>query len=242
MTLVNADTGEIVDSFEVCEQIIADGLDTFVRVGQALIVIKENGWHRDHGYRSLDDYCERRWGFGRRRGEQLVAAAKVMGDLTDGDANSCSHPLPTHESQTRPLAKLPTPEAKRDAWAEANRTAQAEGRQTTAKDVETIVRKVIEQETVKKERRDDDRRAIDNMADAAGLPRRGTPEAKEADRRLDVIATALGWIRDFDRRDIHPAAEVIALAEETDRDVLRRASVAHEWLTDLLAETERKFG
>ena len=240
MTLVDTVTGEVVDSLDACEEVIQRGLETFVEVGNALMTIRERGWHRQAGYQNFDAYCRERWGMTRRRSSQLIAAAETMTELESGTTVPT---LPSSERQARPLSKLPTPEAKRDAWKQAISKANEDGRdKPTAKDVETIVRKVVAEESGKARQRDEDREAIDEMRENLGLPKPGTPEAKEADRQLDVIATALGWIRDFERRDMRPPAEVIQLAEETDRDVLRRAATAHAWLTELLAETERKFG
>lgn len=238
MTLVNTDTGEIVArSLAENEQVIAAGLQTFVEVGEALMEIRELRQYREVGFSDFDAYCRERWQMSRTQSDRLISASETVGHLAPIGAT------PKNEAQVRPLTRLPSPEAKRDAWKQATDKAKSEGRDApVARDVEDIVRKVVEEETSKKARKDEDRQALDNLAATAGLPARGTPEAKEADRRLDVIATALGWIRDFERRDMRPPAEVIALAEDTDRDVLRRAAKAHAWLSDLLAETERKFG
>lgn len=238
MTLVDADTGEIVArTLDENERIIAAGLQTFVEVGEALMEIRERRQYRDAGYSDFDAYCRQRWGMSRRRSSQLIGAAETVGDL------GTTVPTPDNERQVRPLTRLPTPEAKRDAWTGAVDKAKAEGRDVpVARDVEDMVRKALGEELAAQEQRQADKAEQEQLREDIGAPKPGTPEAKEADRQLDVTATAFGWIRDFERRDMPTPAEVIDLADEHHRDVLRRGRAAHAWLSDLLARGEERFG
>lgn len=106
MTAVDTTTGEVVDltTFDACELLIERGLETFVEVGEALSVIRENRWHHDAGYRNFDDYCRERWGMSRRRSTQLIAAAETIAEL-DGEESGTTVPTPVNEAQARPLSK-----------------------------------------------------------------------------------------------------------------------------------------
>jgi hypothetical protein len=78
-----------------------------------LLKIRERRLYREHG--TFDDYCQRRWGFGRRRGEQLAKAGSVMALLEESNANHGSHRLP-NERQARQLDRLPDDDAKVQVW------------------------------------------------------------------------------------------------------------------------------
>lgn len=118
------------------ERIIERGQKTFVEVGSALTIIRDEKLYR-HAFSTFEDYCKERWGFTRMRASQLIASAKVVANV-----NNCLQ-KPTHESQTRPLARL-EPEQQTEAWKKAVETAP-EGR-LTAKHVETVVAEMIEPE------------------------------------------------------------------------------------------------
>ena len=76
--LIPAMTGQERDDLEFHERIIENAADQikqgFVAIGKSLGVIKAQRLWRDD-YASFDDYCERRWGFGGRRGEQVISGA-----------------------------------------------------------------------------------------------------------------------------------------------------------------------
>lgn len=238
MSLADTETGEIVArSLAENEQIIAAGLQTFVEVGEALMEIRELRQYRTAGFSDFDAYCRERWGMSRSRSTRLINAASTVGDLVPTGTT------PQNEAQVRPLTRLPTPEAKRDAWNGAVDKAKAEGRDApVTRDVEEMVDRLLDTEMKAEERRQADKAEQKKLREDLGIPKPGTPEAKEADRRLDVTATAFGWIRDFERRAMPSPAEVIDLADEHHRDVLRRGQAAHAWLSDLLARGEERFG
>ncbi len=110
------------------EAIIETGLNTFFKVGEALNLIKSKRLYRQE-YSSFEEYCQKRWDFGRHRANQLIEASQVYNNLlTNGIPN-----LPTNERQTRPATKL-TPAQQAEAWQQA--TDQSSDSQPTAKDVE----------------------------------------------------------------------------------------------------------
>jgi len=113
---------------EQYETIIEMGLNTFFKVGEALNLIKSKRLYRQD-YSSFEEYCQRRWDFGRHRANQLIDASQVYNNLLTNGIQI----LPTNERQTRPAAGL-TATQQVKVWQQA--TEQADGREPTAKEVE----------------------------------------------------------------------------------------------------------
>lgn len=82
MTLVNADTGEIVCTLEECEAVIERGLSTFREVGNALATVRDAGLYRQ-AYETFEDYCEQRWNLKRQRAYELMTAAGVADAVSE---------------------------------------------------------------------------------------------------------------------------------------------------------------
>src|SRR5262245_53493835 len=118
-----------VRSIEQYEAIIERGLETFVEVGTALLMIRDGRLYRA-SYGAFEDYCRERWGMSRQRANQLVDAATVAGNLTTMVVS------PTSERQTRPLAHLDSVQ-QREAWLRAVETAP--NGKPTAAHVQTTV-------------------------------------------------------------------------------------------------------
>lgn len=90
-----------IQKLEQLEAVIEKGEKTFVEVGLALTEIKEQKLYtRD--YDTFEAYCQERWGWGSRRGYQLITAANVVASLPLG----CEQAVHT-ESAARELSKLP---------------------------------------------------------------------------------------------------------------------------------------
>lgn len=88
---------------EECEQVIERGLTTFVEVGGALAAIRDGRLYRaSHG--TFEDYCRERWGFSKRRANQLVEAAEVVAEL--GTIVPTDTSAITNEGQARALAPV----------------------------------------------------------------------------------------------------------------------------------------
>lgn len=130
MTLVNAETGEVVSrSLDECEAVIERGLGTFVEVGEALMEIRDQRLYRST-HSDFDTYCRERWGFSRRRSDQLIGAAEVVGQL------GTIVPSPTTESQARALGPLrDQPEQMAEVMAEVTEEAEATGTKVTAEKI-----------------------------------------------------------------------------------------------------------
>lgn len=125
-------TKQEVDALAQHEEVIAKGVKTFVKVGNALAAIRDERLYRAE-YGTFEDYCRERWGMSRPRAYQYIDAASTVSTIVDK-----GHEPPLNEAQARPLAKL-EPEEQSDAWEEAIDKAESEGRDVTAKDVEEVV-------------------------------------------------------------------------------------------------------
>lgn len=150
---------------EALEQRIAAGLDTFQLVGSSLLVIRDDRLYRAT-HATFEAYLEERWGISRRRGYQLIEAARVVQNVNHGtqadsgdlsgvctivhtsdsghDALSTIVDIdpPANEAQARPLTRLPADE-QAQAWREAVSTAP-DGRVTAAHVAEVVARRVDE--------------------------------------------------------------------------------------------------
>lgn len=97
------------ERFLTLEIIIQEGFETFVKVGNALLEIRDSRLYRAH-YGTFEEYCRGRWGIERAHAYRLIDAAEVVNNLSPiGDI------LPANESQARPLSKLTT-QYQREVW------------------------------------------------------------------------------------------------------------------------------
>ncbi len=124
------------------EAIVADGLQSFLAVGDALAQIRDRKLYRiEHA--TFDEYLETKWKISRSRACRLIQAAETVKTLPTGNK-------PTTERQARPLTKLPRTE-RAEAWTEAVVTSPTGA--PTAKEVEAVVEK-MKQKTQSVERAD----------------------------------------------------------------------------------------
>jgi hypothetical protein len=98
------------------ERVIAQGLETFITVGNALLEIRYSRLYRDT-HDTFEDYCRERWKMVASRARQLIRAAEVVANL-----QSVTTVTPTNETQVRPLVSL-EPEQQREAWDAAVKSA-----------------------------------------------------------------------------------------------------------------------
>lgn len=100
------------ERFARLEGHIEAGMQTFKRVGLALLQIRDDRLYRaSHG--TFEAYCQGRWGFVSSRARQLVAAAETAVAI-----ESVTMVTPTAERQVRPLVGLPT-EVAQHVWTRA---------------------------------------------------------------------------------------------------------------------------
>ncbi|MCU7836508.1 MAG: hypothetical protein KZQ83_14825 [gamma proteobacterium symbiont of Taylorina sp.] len=124
-----------------CECIILTGLGQLALVADALIEIRETRLYIEN-YDNFEDYCKDKWSFSGRHARNLMAASKVLNNMT-------GTVVPLHERQTRELSKLP-PEEQESIWKETQESTSKE--QPTAKEIKTIIdsKKIPESESCMK--------------------------------------------------------------------------------------------
>jgi hypothetical protein len=105
--------GEVLTLAEISrlgelEAVVETGLTVFVKVGNALLEIRDSRLYRQQ-FPTFEAYCKERWGLKQSRAYQLLDAAVVVGNLQ----SSTIVELPKTESQARPLTRL-EPEVQRE--------------------------------------------------------------------------------------------------------------------------------
>jgi hypothetical protein len=127
-----------LQTLEHYEQIIAQGIQTFVQVGQALLAIRELKLYRAD-YPTFEEYCRKRWDLSRPYAYQLMEASVVVENVS-----AIADIIPANEAQARPLTRLESVQ-QQEVWKEAVETAPPTG--VTAKHVQQIVKRVKERTT-----------------------------------------------------------------------------------------------
>ena len=118
------------------EGIIADSLKSaFVRAGTALQTIQDKKLYKRH-FDSFDAHVQARWGWHRAHAYRLIEAAQTMGELSPIGDTALRLPMPTSESQLRPLSGLDA-DKQRMVWMQA--VEDAGGRTPTADIVKAAV-------------------------------------------------------------------------------------------------------
>lgn len=118
-------------SLRKLERTIADGLKSFVEVGQALAEIRDSRLYRE-SHKSFEAYCLDRWQFKRQRAYELIEASGVAERVSE-----ISDTLPK-ESHAAELAALPEAE-QAETWQEV--LAETDDKPTAAKVREVVERK-----------------------------------------------------------------------------------------------------
>ena len=89
------------------EKTVREGLQSFIEVGRALQEINERQGYRLRGFETFDDYCEGQFGFSRRHGYRMIAAAqtvnKVKSVLGEAPRNEAAARVLTPVAQDRRL-------------------------------------------------------------------------------------------------------------------------------------------
>ena len=75
--LDNRLTSREKDNLEAKEKIIEKGINTFVEVGHALLVIRDRRLYRA-SYDTFEDYCWQKWLIGKSRDQQLIGAYQIV--------------------------------------------------------------------------------------------------------------------------------------------------------------------
>ena len=92
-------------SLQKHEQVIEEGRQTFMDVGNALMQIKENRLYKV-SYSNFGDYCKERWGFTQQHAGRLISGTNIVNRIKSVPTGSA---LPQSENQTRALSKSENP-------------------------------------------------------------------------------------------------------------------------------------
>lgn len=225
MSLVNAETGEIVPTLEACEEVIERGLGTFVEVGNALLTIRDGKLYRAE-YDTFEGYCIDRWNLSRKRAYDLTNAAEVVAALSPmGDT-----PLPASERVARELTPV---KDRPEVAAEAMRRAATNGK-PTATTVRDAVKEVVREEIAKAAEKASDREALAQLVADAEKAGFDMDEARTAQRgafaRLCKDLAALPEPEKFLR---HQGEHLRARHGQY-------AQAAHAWLSEFIEKWEAR--
>lgn len=83
MTIVPAEDAVLISRahLDQLEQIVRDGLQSFLAVGLALIEIRESYGYRLRGFGTFEDYCQEVFGFTARHGRRMIQAATTAREV-----------------------------------------------------------------------------------------------------------------------------------------------------------------
>jgi len=99
------------------EKTIAEGLEQFYSVGNALQEVRDNRLYLDAGYETFEVYCKKRWQISQSMGYHLMSASDVVNSL-EGEI------LPTKSSHAAKLHIIKSADLRNKAWAEVLNTGQ----------------------------------------------------------------------------------------------------------------------
>ena len=121
------------NELERCEVVIKQGLQTFVEVGQALMLIRDKRLYRAE-FGTFEAYCNEKWQLKRRHIYRLIDSSQVVQNVS-----SRTQMPPQTEYHARPLTKL-EPELQAEAW---QKTVEQHGENITQKKVEEVVKEFV---------------------------------------------------------------------------------------------------
>ncbi len=101
------------------EDVIEDGLQSFVGTGMALAEIRDSRLYREE-FKTWDEYLRKRWALRKSYANSLISAQAVVSEL---QMTATAAKLPENEWQARPLIKLRTKESRASAWDTAVKAA-----------------------------------------------------------------------------------------------------------------------
>ena len=132
------------DSLRTCEQVIDQGMETFVEVGRALETIRRDKLYRT-SHTTFDSYMLERFGMDRFRGYELTRRSTVYDQLSEALEHTSLQP-PLVASQLDVLGTL-EPQTRVAVFREAAEDAQHSGHKLTAKAISRAAARSVAQES-----------------------------------------------------------------------------------------------
>jgi hypothetical protein len=109
-------TAKDEELLEKLEGVIAANIGAFLRLGEALCIIRDRNLQKITDPKlTFDEYCSKKWGFGKAYAYRLIGGYECVRNLEDHLAPQGVKVFPTNEAQVRPLTGL-EPEAQAKAW------------------------------------------------------------------------------------------------------------------------------
>lgn len=152
-------TLEIAATLEAREAVIGQGLASFLRVGDALIGIRDDRQYREAGFETFEAYCRDKWHLTHRHVNRMIEAANVVAEIQS--VTGPMGPVPASERQARELSGL-KPEVAAEVMRQAHE--QADGKVTA-----TAIR------DARKEIAPKPQPAVSNLISSADLTALNTP-------------------------------------------------------------------
>lgn len=200
----------VSDALLKLENVVEEGLAGFMKVGAALLAIRDSGLYHQRGHERFEDYCEARFHFSRQRAYQLMQAA----DAALTVSSMLDTPPPANARQAEELSRLHDPELICEAWAEVRE--EHPDKVTAANVREVVDRKLGVQRQARPERQQMREQAQAEQAEgqrllqAAGVM--DAPEVQRSAARLRVIKVLAGTRNNL--LLLEPAAVAAALDHE----------------------------
>lgn len=206
------------------EQIINDGLRTYVTVGRALKEIRDEKLYLAEGYETFVDYLKRRFGWAKSYGHGVINASVVTERLS---AIADEVELPANEGQARPLVGLKPDEATA-VWKKVVSESKKDAKPITAEHVSELATKMYPKRAKKSAKRRADRRGDPaNVVPVGGL---STLDEAELRKRLGEKKISLLILNgtETDSSNLIPRlapslsdkAVIVALARWNEEDVV----------------------
>jgi hypothetical protein len=156
MTLVNVDrlSFEEVVRLETLEAEIQEGLESFIKVGNCLLEIRESRLYRET-HKTFEEYCQVKYGLSYRRAHHLMESAAIVNGLEEenlknfsglGDEEVPATLLPKNDSQARALKPF-APHMRPTILQLANAKAQREERPLTTSLIQSVGKTLTEAAT-----------------------------------------------------------------------------------------------
>jgi hypothetical protein len=189
------------------ERVIEEGMDGFLKVGAALIEIRDSRLYRSTHTR-FADYCRDRWALSLSRCNQIMHSVEVFDHLTAAFPEDARVLSDTPESALRPLGRV-EPELQIAAW-ELIKKIEARPNGKTIQEVVTTIRDAIE---IGWEEQESEVTRRDSCSASSSNGRNRTTPHRTQQRQSDELGTLCRWANRIANWDV----ESIALADDESR-------------------------
>jgi hypothetical protein len=174
------------------ESIIAEGFDTFLKVGLAFAEVRFYKLQRA-AHDRFEDYCRDRWGLSASRTNQIINTVKVVENIVHLFPEDAALLEASNECALRPLSRL-EPELQTVTW-ELIRHIEQRPSGTTIQEVVSTIRGAIESGWQDRERQVTQSEATREASHAPSTvnSRNGTTKHRTVHRQSDQLGNLSHW-------------------------------------------------